>query len=899
LAARLQEAAEPGTVAIAEGTRRLLGDVFELRGVGPLRLKGFEHPVPCFRVAGERSAESRFEARRAGRPPPMAGRDEELALLLRRWRLAATGEGQAVLLVGEPGIGKSRLVRALLDAVEGEEHAALRYQCSPLHTGTALWPVTQQLALAAGLGPADDDAARLGKIEALLRQGADEAGVGDATPLVAALLGIEAGEGHPGRELTPQQRRRRTLAVLAGRLLGLARRRPVLMVLEDAHWIDPTTLELVGLALDRIADARVLVLLTARPGDRPALGGHPRVARLALDRLGRGPTESIVARLAGGRGLPPAVLGEIAARTDGVPLFAEELTKAVLEAGPASPAGTAAVPASLHDTLMARLDRVPGVKEVAQVAACVGREFAYPLLAAVSPLPEPELRAALDRLAAAELVFARGEPPEADYTFKHALVRDAAYESLLKAQRQRLHARVARVLEERFPETVAAEPELLARHAEAAGEVARAVDLWAEAGRAAARRYANAEAARHLDAGLRLVRFLPEGEERDRRELGLHLAAGPPLTAIRGYPSPEVEATYDRARELAERLADEAALFAALRGLWNCVYDRGELERGLGLAERLVAVARHRGDAEELVLAWRALGSVRLGRGELDRAIEAFGRGLEAGAALPADACLRAHGEAPGIICTQYAGWAHTLAGRPDTGLALVRRGLGEARRLGHPLGLAFAVTILGTVHALRREPEACGAAAAEQLTLSREHGFAFWSAGGQMFQGWARARAGDPAGGAELLRRGLSDWRATGAGLHVPFWSTFLADALLDAARHAEAGAVLETALGLAVAHRELYAAAELHRLRGRLALAEGRRDDAAAAFSLALDVAREGGGRLMELRAGTDLARLWADEGGRREARDLLVPICGRFTEGSDLPDLRDARGLLDGLR
>src|SRR4051794_34200303 len=344
LAARLQEAAEPGAVVVADGTRRLLGELFELRPVGPTRLKGFAAPVEAFRVAGECPAGSRFEAHRPGRLLPMVERDQELALVLECWRQAAAGEGQAVLLVGEAGIGKSRLVRAVLDAVAGEEHTALRYQCSPHHTGTALWPVIRQLTFAADLGPADDDVARLDKLEALLRQGAGD--VAEAVPLIAGLLGIDAGDRHPVADLTPQQRRHRTLATLAAQLLGLARRRPVLMVLEDAHWIDPTTLELVGLALDRIARARVLMLVTSRPDNQPTLGGHPHVTRLTLNRLGRGPTEAIVTRLAGGRLLPPELPGEIAARTDGVPLFVEELTKAVLEAGGAGGgAGGAAPPA--------------------------------------------------------------------------------------------------------------------------------------------------------------------------------------------------------------------------------------------------------------------------------------------------------------------------------------------------------------------------------------------------------------------------------------------------------------------------------------------------------------------------------------------------------------------------
>jgi class 3 adenylate cyclase/predicted ATPase len=893
LAARLQEVAPSGAVVVADATRRLLGEMFDLHPLGPARLKGFARPLTSFRIVGERPVSSRFEARRPGRPLPMVGRDQELALVLERWHQAVVGEGQAMLVVGEPGIGKSRLVRAVLDALEGEEHTALRYQCSPHHIGTALWPICQQLARAAGLTPDDGDAARLDKLEAVLRQRThDTAGT---VPLIAALLGIDVADRYPVRELTPQQRRLHTLAALVGQLFGLARRRgPVLMVLEDAHWADPTTLEFLGLTLDRIAGARVLMLLTSRPDGQPALGGHPNMTRLTLNRLGRSPTEAIVARLAGDRVLPAEVLGEIAARTDGVPLFVEELTKAVLETA----APGAAVPATLHASLMARLDRVPGVKEVAQVAACVGREFAYPLLAAVSSLPELELRAALDRLAAAELVFARGEPPEAAYTFKHALVRDAAYESLLRADRQQLHARIARVLEERFPATAASEPELLARHVEAAGEVARAVELWAAAGRAATRRYANAEAIEHLEAALRLLRSLPATAERDRRELDLRLAAGMLLIAVRGHAAPEVEAAYGRAQVLAERLADGAALFAALRGSWNYVHDRGELDRAIVLAERLVAVAGARGDAEERALAWRALGSTHLVRGELEDALEAFGRGLEICAGLPADACLRAHGEAPGIICAQFAGRAHALAGRPDTGLALVRRGVDEARRLGHPVSLGFALAIMGLIHTVRREPDACGTAGTELLALSGEHGFGFYASCGEILLGWARTQTGDLAGGIELLGRGLSGWRANGTLVHVPTWLGLLADALLEAGRVGEAAAVLEDALALALPHHQLYAVADLHRLCGRVALAQARRDEAAATFALALHAARESGARLLELRAAADLARLWADEGKRQKARDLLAPICAWFTEGFGTADLKEAGALLEEL-
>ena len=413
---------------IAAGTRRLLGDTFDLRDLGPVHLKGFDRPVNSFEVLRPHLAESRFEARHPDRSSPMVGRDQELALVLERWRQSVAGEGQAVLVVGEAGIGKSRLMQAVLDETAEDPHIVLRYQCSPQYTGTPLWPVVQQLGFAAGFAPEDSDEQKWQKIEALLRRGAED--ISEAAPLIASLLGIEAESPYPLQELSSQQRRARTQAALIQQLLGLERRHPVLIVIEDVHWIDPTTLELFSQVLDRIANARVLMLLTSRPENQPNLGGHPHVTRLTLNRLGRGSTEAIVSRLSGGQSLPPAVIREIAARTDGVPLFMEELTKAVLEAGMTVPG---AVPVSLYASLLARLDRVTGVREVAQVAACIGREFSYSLLAAVSPVPETDLQSALDRLTAAELIFRRGTPPETHYAFKHALVRDAAHESLLKA----------------------------------------------------------------------------------------------------------------------------------------------------------------------------------------------------------------------------------------------------------------------------------------------------------------------------------------------------------------------------------------------------------------------------------------------------------------------------------
>jgi class 3 adenylate cyclase len=429
LAARLQGIAAPGQVVIADVTRRLLGASFELESLGARALKGISEPARAFAVIGEQPVESRFEAMSGPSVLPMVGRDQELALLLERWAQAKAGEGQGVLLVGEAGIGKSRISRALLDVLAKEPHTRIRYQCSPYHVDSALWPVIQQLTQAAGIKADDPAESKLDRLEALLRR--VRRGAADVAPLIADLIGLEGGERYGTLDLTPQMRRARTLEVLVDQLLGLAAQQPVLMVLEDAHWIDPTTLELVAQCLDRITDSRVLLLLTSRPDHQPALAAHPHVTRLTLNRLGRVGVEAIITSLSARAALATDVIDAIIARTDGVPLFVEELTKAILETGETT------IPASLHDSLMARLDRIPEVKEVAQIAACIGREFDASLLATVADRPEAAVHAALDKLTAAELIFRRGTPPAAHYLFKHALVRDAAYESCSRVDAKR------------------------------------------------------------------------------------------------------------------------------------------------------------------------------------------------------------------------------------------------------------------------------------------------------------------------------------------------------------------------------------------------------------------------------------------------------------------------------
>ncbi len=895
LAARLQQATLPGTVMIASGTRRLVGEIFELHELGPIQLKGFSHPVTGFQVVGERASGSRFEALRSSRMLPMVGRDQELALVLERWRQAVAGEGQAVLLVGEAGIGKSRLIGAILDAVVSDDRVALRYQCSPHHTGTPLWPVGQQLGLAAGIAPTDIDAEKLDKIEAMLRQSAID--VATAMPLIAALLGIAAGTRYPKQNLTATQQRSRTLAVLVEHLLGLARHLPALVVFEDTHWIDPTSLELLGQALDRIAGARALMLLTSRPDNQPTLSGHPHVTRLTLNRLGRGPTEAIIARLTGDKRLPPELLRAIAARTDGVPLFVEELTKAVLET---EPAAATTIPGSLHASLMARLDRVPEVKEVAQAAACIGREFTYPLLATVSPLPESELRVALDRLSAAELVFRRGAPPEASYTFKHALVRDAAHESLLKAQRQQLHARIAHALEERFPETVDAEPELLARHYGEAGLTERAVDYWQRAGQQALVRSATAEAVVHLTEGLKLLKSLTSGPERQRRELGLQLALGQASIAAKGFAAAETGRAYARAHELCRELGDTPQLFPVLYGLSVFHFQRGEVNAAHDVAQELLRLGQERGDDTARITGHRMIGSATSQMGRFPESRDHFEAALALYDPVRDRSSAIVYAIDSRVMCTSWLSHVLFLLGYPDQALARDTEVSPYVRELAHANTAAVALAWGCIFRQLMRDRRNARAQAEAVIELATEQGFPLYRAAGTVVRGWTLADDGRAEDGIAEIRRGLADYAGTGAEMWSPYFLGLLAEA---------EGKVGNTTVGLDTVAEAVDRAgrtgvrwieAELYRLRGELlrVLPEPQSAEPEACFKRALTVGREQGAALWELRAAASLARLWDDQGERRMAQDLLIPIYSRFTEGFETRDLRETKALLDEL-
>jgi class 3 adenylate cyclase/tetratricopeptide (TPR) repeat protein len=889
LAARLQQLAEPGAVIIAEATRQLLGASFIVEALDRAAVKGMPAPVSAFRVVAERVVESRFAARVGEAVAPMVGRDEDLALLMRQWRLASDGEGQAVVVAGEAGIGKSRLVQALRDRLAQETPTVLLYQGSPFHTGSPLWPTTRQLALAAGFAPADDAAGRLTKLAELFRQAvADE---DEPLALLAPLLGL-AVDPDPLAGLAPQERRTRTIKALVDQLLGLARRRPVLMLFEDIHWFDPTSLALVQSAIDAIGSARVLLVLTTRPEDEPALGSRPHLSRLPLHRLGRAAAERIIGRIVAAQALPDRIRDEILARTDGVPLFIEEITKAVLEAAPAP--GGVFVPATLQDSLLARLDREPAMKAVAQVAACVGREFDHRLLSAVADVPSTDLGAGLDGLVGAELVFRHGNPPDATYSFKHALVRDAAYQSLLKERRRQIHAAIAHWLVENRPD---ADPGFLGQHAAAGGLHRLAAETYLAAADLAARRWAPAEAVSQARKGLAALEKISDGDDVDDLALGLQELLARMLIHTRGFSDDETGAAYEAAQTVAIRTG--ASVIAARLSFGEFLFRmvRGNLGEAKNVAQRMLAAAEDLKADALRAMAHRAIGFVLLymgnpgaARGHLSSALD-YAEG--AGQDLAADAWVFD----PVVTMQLGLGHAEQLAGNVGAADKAFEAAISRSIRLGHRATDNVVHHNACFFELTRGNPSRVAFYAAESIGRGEQHGGPYRVATARIYSAWAKAgdQRDDSLG---ELDRGLAEWRATGARLWLPVYLGLRSDLAMRLGRLDEADRDIAEALAMASTTGEIQFVAELHRRRGTLALARSRPEEAAAAFGDALAVAREHGHRIYELRATSSLARLWAERGERGRAQGLLAPICGWFTEGADMVDLVDARNLLGTL-
>ena len=906
LAARLQTLAAPDTVVIAAATRRLVGDLFEYRDLGASKVKGIADPVPAWQVLRPSAVASRFEALRGSTLSPLIGRDAEIDLLLRCWACAKAGNGQIVLIVGEAGLGKSRLTAELAERLHIEPHLGLRNFCSPYHRDSALFPFIDQLGRRAGFLLEDPPAVKLEKLETLLARAAPP---DEEVALIADLLSLPASERHPLPDLSPQRKKERTLGALLRQLEGLSRQQPVVAVFEDAHWIDPTSRELLDLTVERVRSLPVLLVVTFRPEFQPPWTGQPQVTVLALNRMDRRDQTALIGQIARGKVLPDEVVDQIIDRTDGVPLFIEELTKSVLEGGllreeadryvldrAVSPF---AIPTSLHDSLMARLDRLASVRLVAQIGAAIGREFSYSLLHAISRLPADELQSALDRLVASELVFQRGTPPDAVYSFKHALVQDAAHGSLLRSSRRQLHAQIAHALETHFPELRDSQPELLAQHFAEAGLVENSVAYWDRAGRRSAARSAMAEAAAQFHKALEQLALLPDDRERQRRELELRSALGTVLFSVKGQAAPETGRAFTRARKLWEELGSPSGFLRAAYGEASYHAFRGELDAALRLDERLLRLSRNRQDSAGLVLGHFSTGRDLMFAGRFASSRSHLEEVLALYDPVSESSLVDQTGFYPDVNSKGLLGIVLFCLGFPDQALARSRAAVAEARRLGHLRSLAISLTNGTTVLSFLGDNAALDEWVDQIVAVTTEQGFPVWRAQGAIFRGWARVKNGDvTAEDISLLRSGLSAYRATGAEAWTPHFCTLLAGACEIAGKIDEAVILLRDALQIAERTGQRWLAAELNRLKGKLVLRQGHSEAAENLYHEALSIAVEQEAKLWELRAAVSLARLLGDQDRRGEAHDLLAPVYGWFTEGLDLQDLKDAKALLDEL-
>jgi class 3 adenylate cyclase/predicted ATPase len=907
LAARLQEIAAPNTVVIDEATRKLVGNFFELENLGEKDLKGIPRSVQIWTPLRASTVESRFEALHPAGLTTLIGREKELDLLLQRWSKAKSGEGQVVLLCGEAGIGKSRLAAALPESIAGEPHIRLRYFCSPQHTDSAFYPIIGQMERAAGLLHDDTSPQKLDKLDALLAQ--TSTSIQDAA-LVAGMLSLPNDGRYPALELTPQQRRQKTLEALTAQMEMLSRQKPVLMVFEDAHWADPTSLEAFGRAVNRIRTLRVLLLVTFRPEFDAPWVRQSYVTDLMIDRLAEHEAGGMIDRIVCDRQLSASIRQDIIERTDGIPLFVEEMTKAVLEAGSetaavraiaAVPSPALAVPASLYASLMARLDRLGGpTKELAQIAAAIGREFSHALLASVVWQPKTQLRSALDRLIAAGLLFRRGVPPHATYLFKHALVQDAAYGTLLRETRRQLHGRIAKALEDHFPGTVETQPELIAHHCAQAGLNRKAIEYLGMAGQRAIERSSNPEAIGHLKRALEMLHSLPADLEHVPVALKLEVMLAQAMIASKGYSSPETMEVLLRAKKLITAATETSQRFTILYGTWACYYVGGEVNKQHAAATEFLSEAETHDDTAAICLAHRALGTTYFTMGEFSAARNHLER---AQGLYDPDHHLRfrfQYGQDIGTTAMCYLSWALWHLGHVNQASQLASKAVNRAEEISHPHTLVYTLChARGMMDVFRRQSDDTKSYAGVVTSLCSEHAFPFWAAGGQIFGGWAAINRGEVDAGVDELIRGLAAWRKTGARLWLPIFLALQAEGHFKAGRNQAALDSIEQAISTSDETGERWATAEILRVKANLLLAtgRGRREEVERLLIESLEIARRQQALCWELRTSCDLGQLWQEQGRNNEAQKLLGTIYERFTEGFETTDLNHAKALIEG--
>ncbi len=910
IAARLEGLAKPNTVIISPATAQLIQRSLVLEELGPHELKGVAEPTMIYEVVGTRKTDSdEHEKMLSGGFDALVGRDEEIGLLLRRWEQSKERQGQMVLISGEAGLGKSSLVEGLRSHVHKEGYMRIAFRCSPYTANSAMHPVIEHLQRVFDWQRDDTAETRLTKLEQALRH--TSLSLEETVPLFASLLSLSVPEDrYPASTLSPQRQRQLTQDALVAWMLEEAERQPVLAVWEDLHWGDPSTLELIGLFIEQTPTVSMLNVLAYRPEFVPPWPTQSHMTPITLNRLERTHIEALVRRLAGGKQLPHEVETHIVTKTDGVPLYVEELTKMLLESDLlqeeseqyilTGPLSSASIPATLQDSLMARLDQIPEVREVAQLGSVLGREFDYEMLRALNAIDEPTLQSGLSELVAHELLYQRGRIPRAKFIFRHVLIRDAAYQSLLRRTRQQYHKQVAQLLEARFRDVVEVQPELVAHHYTEAGLSEQAINYWQRAGERANESSAYPEALSHLTTGLTLLQSLPESLSRHQQELPLQTALGTASQLTKGYSAPEVEIAYRRAHLLCQHLGDTQNVFPVLFGLWRFYNTGANLPLARQLGVELFDLAERRDELPLHVMAHYATGTTYLFMGELRPAHHHLKESIARYTPVQRHSPVFRAGQDPGVTCLVLAALTLWLEGYPDQSLARVHDTLALVSELNHPYTSAYALNFLSMAYQFRRERQIVCGHAESAVSLSTEQGFTHLLAFGTILRAAALMPQGQSEESAVQMRRSLTDWRAAGAELLVPYFLTLMAEGYGGLKQINEGLDTLLEGLEVIARTEEHWWEAELYRVQGELLLLQTTPDvsKAETAFHQALDIARQQHAKSLTLRTAISLARLWQSQGNRQDAHDLLAPVYSWFTEGFDTADLINAKALLDEL-
>jgi predicted ATPase/tRNA A37 threonylcarbamoyladenosine biosynthesis protein TsaE len=905
IAARIQDRAAPDTVVVSLATLRLVEGYFDYQALGAHMADAHGEPLVVYQILEESTAQRGLTR--------LVGREHELGLLCERWTQVKDGLGQVVLLSGEAGIGKSRLVQALKEHLAGEAYTRVECRCSPYYQNTALYPVVTHVQRRLRWHRGETSEEKLRKLEEALQPYG--LALAEVVPLLATLLSLPLPDRYVPLTLTPQRQKHKTLEVLLAWLLAEVERQPMCFIVEDLHWADASTLEWLSLLIEQVPTTRLFLLLIFRPDFRPPWAPRSYLTPLSLGRLSHRQvetmTERVTERILGGTPLPAEVLRHVIAATDGVPLFIEELTKMILESGLVKeregqyalrrPLPALAIPATLYESLMARLDQWEAAKPVAQLGAVVGREFTSEMLQAVWPGEEDTLQQGLAQLVNAELLYRRGVLHQALYVFKHALIQEAAYQSLLRSTRQQYHQQIARVLEARFPDVCEAQPELLAHHYTQAGLTEQAVGYWQRAGQRALQRSAYVEAMTHLTRGLELLKLLPETVERLRQEFDMQMSLGAALRVTRGQGAPEVEQLYIRGRALCERVGEPPQLFRVLWGLWTVYQARGAYQTMRALGQQLLSLAQRLHDPGLLLEAYHVLWTGLFFDGEITAAQPYLKQGLQLYE--PQRHCTHIvlySGHDSGVCCRMIAAQSLWLLGYPDQAVASSQAALALAQQMAHPYSLDFALRWAAVLHHLRREAPLTQARAEAAMTIATEQGFPLRLAQAMPLRGWALAARGYGEEGRAQIEQGLAAYQAAGVTASRPYYLALLAEASAQVGQTTVGLEALAEALAMLAKSTARWWEAELYRLRGELLRQRSvaQPGEAEACFQQSLAVARRQQAKSLELRATMSLSRLWQHQGKRRVAHDLLAPIYGWFTEGFDTADLREAKALLEVL-